>query len=188
MKRLSTLSLTKSEPYGKRVNNMKYTQIKDNKRVANPKASWLKDGLNSYSLFRHIESILTDEMKFVKTEHDFSFVCLRKSIGNYVFGTKNHFINIYLEVDKNNNKLFLILTSNTTDRHCILMVEDFNSKNPCLITEWEGGGTSHDLIHFPFGICGRFDPNIHKEGAMHEYRFIDSLLDTIRTLWDMEKE
>lgn len=32
MKRLSTLSLTKSEPYGKRVNNMKYTELTKEKQ------------------------------------------------------------------------------------------------------------------------------------------------------------
>jgi len=163
MKRLSTLSLTKSETYGER-NKMRYTEIKENKRVANPKASWLSDALQSkVNIFSHMKKILL-EMKFKKND----------ALGDDVYemdGGLEAWINSYDDIIR----VHLSKTDKDSEDlgECLLVIEYYKSKNPKLVSTRDNFKTKKEYK----SECYL---------STYQHLFIDELIQSVRFLWEIK--
>jgi hypothetical protein len=148
-----------------RKKQMKYTEIKYNKRIANSNIQWLSDALQSkVDILSYIEKILV-EMKFEKDD------AITYRIADMVLG-----------LDMNQDSImFNINKWDSCPKHnlgnlgyCMITIENYKSKNPKLLEIREDflKGTEYTSECYL--------------GQDHQYRFIDTLIQSVRFLWEIK--
>ena len=135
---------------------MKYTEIKYNKRIANSNIQWLSEGLQSKVDILSHIEKILVEMKFEKDD------AITYMIGDMVLG-----------LDMNQDSLMFNINKNDLG-YCMLTIENYKSKNPKLLE-----------IREDFVKGTEYTSECYL-GQDHQYRFIDTLIQSVRFLWEIK--